>query len=71
MKKEEYPPLVEFMKKQNPVLFNNTEELKKRLIEFDNLVRKETDKNAKAILLQGRNLMACALGEELLPEKEE
>lgn len=69
MKDKDYQELVKFGKEKNPAIFNNPEELKKKLAEFDESIGKEMSEIAKSILIQGRNMIAYALGKELIPEK--
>jgi len=69
MTEKDYQSLVRFAKEKNPAIFNDPEELKKKLAEFDESIGKEMNEIAKSILIQGRNVIAYALGKELVPEK--
>lgn len=69
MTEKDYQNLVKFGREKNPAIFDNPEELKKKLAEFDEMVGKEMNEITKSILIQGRNLIAYALGEKLTPEK--
>lgn len=69
MTEKDYQNLVKFGKEKNPTIFNNLEELRKKLAEFDESIGEEMNEIAKSILIQGRNVFAYALGKELIPEK--
>jgi hypothetical protein len=66
----DYKKLVESGKKNNPGLFNNPEKLRIELKKMDKIVNESTDLIAKSIDIQTRNVLAFALGEELLDEEE-
>ncbi len=61
---------LEFFKKSNPTLYNDTEQMRIKMLELEACTKNETNLPAKSIYVQGRNLLACALGVELLPEIE-
>lgn len=65
-----YDETVAILKEQNPDLFNDPDEMLRRMEEFEANAAQEEEPVAKSLYLQGRNLLACALGRELLPEPD-
>jgi len=70
MNTSKYSETVVLLKAQNPDLFNDSDEMLRRMEEFENSALQEENPVAKSIYLQGRNILACALGKELLPEPD-
>jgi hypothetical protein len=69
MPQNDYAELVKIGKKNNPKLFNDPIKLRAELEGMDEIIEKTTDVVANMINVQMRNILAFALGEELLDEK--
>lgn len=69
MRKEGYGKLVQFGKESNPALFNNPERMRTELEKLDKDLNIMSDPIAKSITIQTRNILAFALGEELMDEE--
>lgn len=70
MKVEDYQKVLEFGRANNPELFSDPDRLRKEMLELEQAASQEEDLTAKSIYIQGRNVLALALNEELIPEPE-
>ncbi|MFH1667746.1 MAG: hypothetical protein ABH884_01845, partial [Candidatus Komeilibacteria bacterium] len=66
--KNDYDRLLLLLRENNPRLYSDQDELRHRFNEMQRYYEEEEDAIAKAIYLQVRNVLAHALGIDLLPE---